>query len=206
MSENSSYLVPAKTISCFQEIKKSKFITTIGRATSPEAARKFVKDISSKYSDASHNCYAFLTGNPYGSPEIGMGDDGEVSGTAGKPMLNVLQHKEIGEIVAVVTRYFGGVKLGPGGLVRAYTSSLQQALDELELSEYVELKNVIIEFDFQYENAVRQALRKLGIEPGEVSYKDLVIFNIEIPADLYDKLIEDLGNQTRGNVKVKPGQ
>jgi uncharacterized YigZ family protein len=201
MSKNISYLVPAKTVSCTQEIKRSKFITTIGRATDPETARKFVRDISSKYPDASHNCYAFITGNPHSSPDIGMGDDGEVSGTAGKPMLNVLQHKEIGEIVAVVSRYFGGVKLGPGGLVRAYTSSIQQALVELELAEYVELKKAVIEIDFQYENAVRQALKKAGIETGDASYNDSVIFNVEIPADLYDKLIEDIKNQTRGNVR-----
>jgi len=118
MENNSKYLVPAKTVSCTQEIKRSKFFTTVGRASDTETARKFIKEISSKYSNASHNCYAFIAGNPNSSPEIGMGDDGEVSGTAGKTMLNVLQHKGIGEIVAVVSRYFGGVKLGPGGLVR----------------------------------------------------------------------------------------
>ncbi len=201
MENNSKYLVPAKTVSCTQEIKRSKFITTVGRASNPEIARKFIKEISSKYPDASHNCYAFIAGNPNSSPGIGMGDDGEVSGTAGKPMLNVLQHKEIGEIVAVVSRYFGGVKLGPGGLVRAYTSSIQQALDELKLTEYVELRKAVIEIDFQYENNVRQALRKAGIETGDAKYSDSVKFHVEIPVDLYDKLIEDIGNQTHGKFK-----
>jgi len=201
MTKDSSYLVPAKTVNCKQEIKRSKFFTTVGRASDTETARKFIKEISSKYPDASHNCYAFIAGNPNSSPEVGMGDDGEVSGTAGKPMLNVLQHKEIGEIVAVVSRYFGGVKLGPGGLVRAYTSSIQQALNELELTEYVEFRKAVIEMDFQYENSVRQALRKAGIETGDAKYSDSVKFHVEIPVDLYDKLIEDIGNQTRGKVK-----
>lgn len=201
MTKNNKYLVPMKTVSCSQEIKKSKFITTIGRAVDIDAARKFVKDISSKYQDASHNCYAFIAGGP-GSPDIGMGDDGEVSGTAGKPMLNVLQHKDIGEIVAVVTRYYGGVNLGPGGLVRAYTSSLQLALDELILQEFVEIKKAVVEVDFQYENAVRQLLAKAGIEPGDAGYSEAVKFHLEIPVDLYDKLIEDIGNQTRGNFKI----
>ena len=201
MTKDSSYLVPAKTVSCTQEIKRSKFFTTVGRASDTETARKFIKEISSKYPDASHNCYAFIAGNPNSSPEVGMGDDGEVSGTAGKPMLNVLQHKGIGEIVAVVSRYFGGVKLGPGGLVRAYTSSIQQALDELKLTEYVELRKAVIEIDFQYENNVRQALRKAGIETGDAKYSDSVKFHVEIPVDLYDKLIEDIGNQTHGKVK-----
>ncbi len=202
MTKDSSYLVPAKTVSCTQEIKRSKFFTTVGRASDTETARKFIKEISSKYPDASHNCYAFIAGNPNSSPKIGMGDDGEVSGTAGKPILNVLQHKEIGEIVAVVSRYFGGVKLGPGGLVRAYTSSIQQALNELELTEYVELRKAVIEMDFQYENNVRQALRKAGIKTGDAKYSDSVKFHVEIPVDLYDKLIEDIGNQTRGKVKI----
>lgn len=201
MPKNNKYLVPKQTVSCEQEIKKSKFITTIGRASDIDAARKFVKDISSKYRDASHNCYAFVAGGP-GSPDIGMGDDGEVSGTAGKPMLNVLQHKDIGEIAAVVTRYYGGVNLGPGGLVRAYTSSLQLALDEIELHEYVEIKKVVIEVDFQNENALRQSLSKAGIEPGDTEYSESVKFRLEIPVDLYDKLIEDIGNHTRGKYKI----
>ena len=201
MTKNKKYLVPKHTVSCELEIRKSKFITTIGRSADIDAARKFVKDISSKYGDASHNCYAFIAGGP-GSPDIGMGDDGEVSGTAGKPMLNVLQHKDIGEIVAVVTRYYGGVNLGPGGLVRAYTSSIQLALDKLKVQEFVEIKNAAIEVDFQNENAVRQSLLKAGIEPGDAEYSDSVKFRLEIPVDLYDKLIEDIGNQTRGKFKI----
>jgi len=149
MPKDSSYLVPGNNVRCTQEIKRSKFITTIGRASNTEKARNFIKIISSKYSDASHNCYAFIAGNPHSSAEIGLGDDGEVPGTAGKPMLSVLQHKNIGEIVVVVTRYFGGVKLGPGGLVRAYTSSLQQALEELELKKCVALKSTELVLDFQ---------------------------------------------------------
>jgi len=201
MPKDSSYLVPGNNVRCTQEIKRSKFITTIGRASNTEKARNFIKIISSKYSDASHNCYAFIAGNPHSSAEIGLGDDGEVPGTAGKPMLSVLQHKNIGEIVVVVTRYFGGVKLGPGGLVRAYTSSLLQALDELELKKRVALKFTELVLDFQYENSVRQVLKKAGIETGDAKYGDSVIFNVEIPVDLYDKLIEDIGNQTRGKVK-----
>ena len=201
MTDKNKYMVPGRTVTSTQEIKKSKFITTVGRAGDTGSARAFIKEISAKYGDASHNCYAFVAGKP-GSADIGMGDDGEVAGTAGKPMLNVLQHKEIGEIVAVVTRYYGGVKLGPGGLVRAYTSSLQAALDELELKEYVEVRNASIETDYQYENAVRQSLAKAGIEAGGADYGDSVKFNVQIPVDSYDKLIEEIGNQTRGKYKI----
>lgn len=201
MVDNNKYMVPGGTVIFTQEIKKSKFITTVGRAVDTATARSFIKEVSLKYSDASHNCYAFVAGKP-ASADIGMGDDGEVAGTAGKPMLNVLQHKEIGEIVAVVTRYYGGVKLGPGGLVRAYTSSLQAALQELELKEYVEVRKASIETDYQYENAVRHLLAKAGVEAGDADYGDSVKFKVEIPLDFYDKLIEDIGNQTRGKFKI----
>lgn len=202
MESDNSYEVPANTVTCTQEIKKSKFITTVGRASNANNARNFIKKVSSEYPDASHNCYAFIAGAPGGSGEVGLSDDGEVPGTAGKPMLNVLQHKKIGEIVAVVTRFFGGVKLGPGGLVRAYTSSLQMALDKLELKRHVDVKSAEMIFDFQFENAVRRVLKQLGIETGDVKYGDSVIFNVELPVNLFDKLLEDIGNQTRGKVKI----
>ncbi len=116
MSDNKKYKVPSGSITEEQKIKRSRFITSIARANNINKAKEFIETISTKYSDATHNCYAFIAGNPYSTTDIGFGDDGEVTGTAGKPMLGVLQHKKIGEIVVVVTRYYGGVKLGTGGL------------------------------------------------------------------------------------------
>lgn len=202
MSKETSYIVPAETVSIEQVIKRSRFIATVGRATDNENAKSFIEGVCKTYPDASHNCYAYVAGNPFSSAEIGMGDDGEVQGTAGKPMLNVLQHKKISEIAAVVTRYFGGIKLGPGGLVRAYTSSLQLALDKLSLEKCVALKTAQIEFPYNHENSIRQIFKKMNVSITNATYTDNVVMNVEVPENVSDELSGEIMNQTSGQVKV----
>lgn len=202
MSVHDKFKVPSKVITVSQEIKGSKFITTVGRAADKDKAREFIGNLKQQYSNATHNCYAFVAGNPYNTADIGFGDDGEVPGTAGKPMLSVLQHKKIGEIVVVVTRYFGGTKLGTGGLVRAYTSSVQNALDKLPLEKYQPLKTVAISFDYQYENSVRQILNRYQVQITDTSYNQEVNMVIQFYESLFDKLYEDLNNILSGNLKL----
>lgn len=111
-------------------VVNSRFITTTARADTPEVAREFIATIRAAMPDASHHVYAFRAG--YGNSIIeGMSDDGEPSGTAGPPSLAVLRGADIGDIVLVTTRYFGGTKLGTGGLVRAYTEAAQTALNQI---------------------------------------------------------------------------
>ena len=203
MQKASSFQVPSKTITVEQEIKRSRFISTAGRAGNKKSAKEFINSVSEKYSDATHNCYAFVAGNPFSTTEIGFGDDREVSGTAGKPMLSVLQHKKIGEIVVVVSRYFGGTKLGTGGLVRAYSSSVQLALEKLPLVNCVVIKTVQISFDYQYENSVRQILNKFHIEIKDSIYKDKVDIKIEVPIDRLEELNTELQNSTSGKVAIE---
>lgn len=198
-----NYKVPSQTIVVQQDIKKSKFIATVGRARNMDSAKAFIDKVSSQYSDASHNCYAFVAGNPFSTTDIGFGDDGEVSGTAGMPMLNILQHKKIGEIVAVVTRYFGGTKLGTGGLVRAYSSSLQLALDALKLIEYVPLKSGNIIFAYEYENAIRNLLSSMNVEINDVEYTDNVNIHIDVTEPLLNELSNEIANQTHGSALLK---
>ncbi len=200
MSEDSSYKVPSKTVTVEQVIKNSKFITSVTRVTNKHKAKEFIDSVSKKYSDASHNCYAFVAGNPDSTTDIGFGDDGEVSGTAGKPILSVLQHKKIGEVVVVVSRYFGGTKLGTGGLVRAYTSSVQDALDKLPLEDCVALQSITLKFDYQYENTVRQILNKFNLEIADSSYSDNVEMGVEVPENKLDQLETELQNSTSGKV------
>lgn len=202
MSKETSYLVPAETVSIEQVIKRSRFIATVGRATDKEKAKSFIEGVCKTYPDATHNCYAFVAGNPFSSAYIGMSDDGELQGTAGKPMLSVLQHKKIGEIAAIVTRYFGGIKLGPGGLVRAYTSSLQLALDKLSLEECVSLVKAQIEFTYNHENSIRQILIKMNVSIINSTYTDNVVMNLQVPENISDELSEEIMNQTSGKVKV----
>lgn len=136
------YPVPASRHRVEETIKRSRFITTMARVESPEEARAFVAEIKEEYPDATHNCWAFAAGPPGDTAHVGMSDDGEPHGTAGKPMLTVLLHGGVGELAAVVTRYFGGIKLGTGGLVRAYSGMVQLGLETLPTVERVDTVDV----------------------------------------------------------------
>ena len=125
------YPIPATTHRTEEEIKRSRFITTVAHTPTLEDARTFVSQLKEEFADASHNCWAYVIGPPGSTSHIGMSDDGEPHGTAGKPMLTVLLHSGVGNICAVVTRYFGGTLLGKGGLVKAYSGGIKLALEDL---------------------------------------------------------------------------
>ena len=110
------------------EVKRSRFLTTLARVDSEDAARAVVAEVRRAHSGARHHCSAFIVGVPDALPIERSSDDGEPAGTAGMPMLDVLRSADVGQAVAVVARYFGGVLLGTGGLVRAYSDSVSQAL------------------------------------------------------------------------------
>jgi uncharacterized YigZ family protein len=154
--------------------------------------------VRSTYPDANHHCWAYVAGNPFDTLQIGMSDDREPQGTAGKPMLSILQHRKIGEIVAVVTRYFGGIKLGTGGLVRAYSSSLHMALQKLPLTEFVTLTTAQISLPFPLENRIRRLLEKVKVTITEVKYSNQVVLLVEFPATMAVKLERQIGDQTQG--------
>lgn len=126
-----SYRVPGEDILIEEEIKHSRFISFIFHCDSIDKLRLVLTNVKRDYPGASHYCYAFITGAPTDSVLIGSSDDGEPAGSAGRPMLAVLQGADLGEVGAVVVRYYGGTKLGVGGLVRAYTSGLRQGLTKL---------------------------------------------------------------------------
>ncbi|NOQ41074.1 MAG: YigZ family protein, partial [Desulfuromusa sp.] len=113
------YPIPAEPLRCETEVKHSRFIASIEATDSTEAALNFISRIKQEFPDASHNCWAYLIGPPGSTDRIGLSDDGEPHGVAGKPMLTTIQHSGIGDIAVVVTRYFGGTKLGKGGMVKA---------------------------------------------------------------------------------------
>lgn len=126
-----SYLIPSENIQIEEEIKHSRFISFIFHCDSIDKLKLVLTDIKRDYPGASHYCYAFIAGAPTDMVLTGSSDDGEPAGCAGRPMLAVLQGANIGEVAAVVVRYYGGTKLGVGGLVRAYTSGLRQGLTKL---------------------------------------------------------------------------
>jgi len=133
------------------------------------------------YPDARHHCWAYQLGSPQQPSSVAFNDDGEPSGTAGKPILNVLNHKDIGDITVVVIRYFGGIKLGAGGLVRAYSAATQQALEQLPTTARVFREELALRCDFAHEAELR---RQLELTEGEVvasHYSDSVELVVRIP-------------------------
>jgi len=155
-----TYPVPAKQVETLYEIKKSKFIACAGFANSRESAMALLDSVKQRYPDARHHCWAYVFGNPNSPSSAAMADDGEPSGTAGKPILNVLQHKDIGDIMIIVTRYFGGIKLGASGLVRAYSAAAQQAIDALEVRQEIKLEPLSVDIDFKHEQFVRHLVEQ----------------------------------------------
>ena len=155
----SEYEYPAEGVFHQEEIKKSTFIVHIAHTPDLVAAKAFIKNIEDKYSDARHNCWAHVAGNPGGSHVYGFSDDGEPNGTAGKPMLNVLVGSGLGEVTAVVTRYFGGIKLGTGGLVRAYGGSLNNALAKLNTVLKVPSVELLGSSEYSMQGAIEQLLK-----------------------------------------------
>ena len=125
------YLIPKSAVVFEEEIKKSRFITYLQHTEGLEQAKAFWAEIKSQHPNARHHCWAAVAGKPTDSQQLGFSDDGEPAGTAGKPMLSALQGSQVGEISAVVVRYYGGILLGTGGLVRAYGNGVQQVPDSM---------------------------------------------------------------------------
>src|SRR5829696_7482787 len=152
------YPIPAAPHRTTDVISRSRFITTIEHASTVEEAEAFVARMRAEFPDATHNCWAYVVGPPGSTARVGMSDDGEPHGTAGRPMLTMLLHGGLGDVAAVVTRYYGGTKLGTGGLVRAYGGAVQEALLGLPRAERVEYAELDIGVEYPHVAAVQQLL------------------------------------------------
>ncbi|ACH65138.1 conserved hypothetical protein [Aliivibrio fischeri MJ11] len=174
------YQVPKAMVVFEEEIKKSIFITYLARTSSVDDAKAFVAEIKAKHSDARHNCWGFVAGRPEDSMKWGFSDDGEPSGTAGKPILAQLSGSSIGEITAVVTRYYGGVRLGTGGLVKAYGGGVQQALKLIETEEKRITDTVILHCDYNLVSLVETLLSQFEGIQVDAQYSDKVVMSVEL--------------------------
>lgn len=200
MAEKNQFYIPdgIGTAEFFE--KKSRFITHISHVTSREEAIAFVNEIKTEYSDANHNCSAFILGNPSLSNDLHCSDDGEPSGTAGKPMLSILQYNNVGDVVVVITRYFGGVKLGTGGLVRAYSRGVKEGLGAIKLSEFIEKVHMSFSFHYQHEGVIRRLLDDWDVTLTNSRYDESVTFAVQLAADVQSSLIGELTDITSGNL------
>ncbi len=196
------YKIPATLYRTEETIKRSKFIATVAHASTTEDAKVFISAIKSEFQDASHNCWAYVAGPPGDTARVGMSDDGEPHGTAGKPILSVLLHSQIGEIVAVVTRYFGGTKLGTGGLVRAYSSSVKNAIAGLSITEKKDVLSLTVTFDYSKLSAAKLLIGSFNCEIIEENYETKVSLKIEIPKANIDSFTRAITDLARGEILI----
>ncbi len=183
------------------EIKRSKFIATLSHVESGEDAEAFVRAVRKRYPDATHNCYAYVA-DELGN-ETRFSDDGEPGGTAGQPMLEVLRKKGIVKAAVVVTRYFGGIKLGAGGLVAAYTDSVSEVLDAAGIRRMTECAEVTVECDYSDHSAIESALTRAGALRGEAVYGENVRSVWYAETDKSGELIELVSAKTLGKVRAE---
>lgn len=185
-----SYQVPAADFEHEYVIKKSRFIARLVPVQSREEAMAGVAKSREDYPDARHHCWAFLIGRPEDASTAGMNDDGEPSGTAGKPILNVLQYGHLGDVLVIVIRYFGGIKLGAGGLVRAYSTATQQALElapTVTRQQYIRYQAV---GSFSQEQPLRHWLHGAQGELIDVDYSDSVVFTLDVDQSSVASLVD----------------
>lgn len=173
-----SYSTPAEFLETSLEVKKSRFIARVHPVADRDQAMACLARARADYPDARHHCWAYLTGDPVAASNAAMNDDGEPSGTGGKPILNVIQHKGIGDVMVIVIRYFGGIKLGAGGLVRAYSGVTEQALAAVPLAQVREWDCYRLRLDFAQEQPVRHWLDQHGGDIEDIVYDTAVTLDV----------------------------
>lgn len=162
-----------KAVQCEINVKKSQFICSLFPAKTKKESKEIIQKLNEQYSDATHNCTAYIV-----SDGEGFDDDGEPGGTAGKPMINVLRKNELHNITAVVTRYFGGIKLGAGGLVRAYSKSVMEAIGEAEIVEIEEYGVYKLIFEYSDIKTVDGEVRNNQLTAIDKEYSDKVSYDV----------------------------
>ncbi|MFI8416251.1 IMPACT family protein [Serratia sp. NPDC078593] len=199
-----AYPIPEATISVSEEIKKSRFITLLAPTCGIEAAKAFIQQVRDEHPTARHHCWAFVAGAPDDSQQLGFSDDGEPSGTAGKPILAQLMGSGIGEITAVVVRYYGGIKLGTGGLVKAYGSGVQQALKQIELVSKVPQLEYTLHCDYAQLALVENLLQQTEGQILHGEYGAAVSLHLALPATGVEAFGNKLRDLSRGNLQLSP--
>ena len=202
------YSVPAAIHRVDEKIRRSHFITTVGPAASVEDARAFIKEVRAEFETANHNCWAYVVGPPGSSGHAGMSDDGEPHGTAGRPMLTVLLHSELGDIVAVVTRFWGGVKLGKGGLVRAYSGGVKSALEALPRVEKMPMSELEVIIGYSEVTLFQRMLPEFEAEILTPTYTDIVHYVLRMPTKHVEQFSVRLADLTngQGHLSVHPSE
>ncbi|UOQ48318.1 YigZ family protein [Gracilibacillus caseinilyticus] len=186
-----------------QVIQKSRFIGYVKRVNSEEEAQQFIQAMKKKHADATHNCSAYMIGEHDQIQKAN--DDGEPSGTAGVPILEVLKKRELKDTAIVITRYFGGIKLGAGGLIRAYASTTTLAINSTGVVERKRMKQFFVKVDYTLLGKLENELRQSDYLLEEIQYLDNVTFHVRVLIGEEDSFIAWITDLTSGNAEVIEG-
>ena len=204
------YLTVAGPATATFEVRGSEFLGHVAPVDTVEEAEAFVERVEDEYADATHNVPAYRVPagaaserTPGSGPMVReySSDDGEPSGSAGKPALNVLQQREIRNVVAVVTRYYGGTNLGVGGLARAYSRAVKEGVDEAGVVEERPHRRLAVETAYDDSGTVRGVIESSGVE-FDADYDERVRFDLRVPIAEVDDLVERLNSATSGRVDI----
>jgi len=182
------YPVPAGFLERETEVRKSRFIARIVPVSSRDEVKTYLAEAHTDHPDARHICWAYQIGRPGAAAEAAMNDDGEPSGTAGKPILGVIQHKDLGDVMVLVIRYFGGIKLGAGGLVRAYAGAAESVLSEVGRVIQKPLESVRVGMGFADEQPLRHWCECNEAVIENVDYGATVTVTVELALERRDEL------------------
>lgn len=197
-----SWRIPAEPVTFVEEIKKSRFITLLAHTDGVEAAKAFVESVRAEHPDARHHCVAWVAGRPDDSQQLGFSDDGEPAGTAGKPMLAQLMGRGIGEITAVVVRYYGGILLGTGGLVKAYGGGVQQALNLLATEIKVPLTEYTLLCEYGQLAGVEGLVEQYAGQIVDSDYQASVQLRVALPQAKVADFSARLADFSRGSLHL----
>lgn len=184
-----------------EKIKGSRFIASLAPAVSPAAAEAFVAETRAEFSDARHTCFAWRIG--CGDARTRSDDDGEPSGSAGRPIAQQIEGHEVTDVVIAVTRYFGGVKLGVGGLMRAYGGAAGQALDRAEIRTVLVTEHLELTYPYDCSGPVQGLLASEGLEPAAAAYGESVRIEVQVPVARVAAFLAELGERTAGRALVR---
>ena len=193
------YYIPASAIEAEIKVKGSKFIAGLIPVKSKEEAEQVYLDIKKKYYDATHNCFGYrIDANIFR-----YSDDGEPNGTAGKPILQMIDGRELLETLCVVTRYFGGTKLGTGGLIRAYSDAAKEALDKINVLKKVRSKKIKLMLNYDLENGVRNLLNLYQGKLDSSDYSDHIEMELLIPESKANRFRDEIIELSNNTIKIE---
>ena len=193
------YLIPRKRLRVVHNVSNSRFITTVAKASSVEESKAFIREIRDEMPDATHHVYAFIIGHGKSVTE-GMSDDGEPCGTAGPPAMAVVRGSGVGDIVLVITRYFGGTKLGTGGLVAAYGSAAKKAMKSLATEEKIDRDNFSLDVPYTLHDAALKTIEMFKGRVQKETFSSHIVMTCDVPSDNLDSLAAALREISSGEL------